>query len=529
MEPYSLPQLQSRLAELQSKLDQTSSNSKRFKLGLKIDECRALIEHRRPKATTSAAAAAAAKKRTSTSSTFSSIAPLRLTALELAARAERAARFENDKTKQQQQQKRPGGNLTLRDVRRRAESIAAEAAASSPPPPAAAAAAFGKSEALEKSYLRLTSLPTVADVRPPKVLAEALGLLKKGWREEGAAEEGGGGASSSSLRYDSYFREQLKSIRQDLVVQSVRSPLAVDVYETHARIALQSGDIAEFNQCQTALEELYREAKQGGEAAAAAVQVRARARARAAGASSSSSSSSSLCLRNRAEFSAYKILYSQAMALSSSRPSSSSSSSSAINLAMRSVRQADREHPFVRSALEAAALARAGDARGLAAALEGAPRMSPCMLDLLLPHARGVAARALVAGWRGGARGGAGEVSSLSDAARLLGLSSPLANGDEEGREEGDGGGDEQGRAAAAAELLRAAGAVVDVAAGTVSVPRSSSGSSRSSSSRDAGAVAAAAPAPLSKKSKDKKRGRGDDAGDKKNKEKREKKEKKKR
>ena len=511
MEPYSLPQLQSRLAELQSKLDQMSSNSKRFKLGLKIDECRALIEHRRPKATTSAAAAAAAKKRTSTSSTFSSIAPLRLTALELAARAERAARFENDKTKQQQQQqKRPGGNLTLRDVRRRAESIAAEAAAaSSPPPPAAAAAAFGKSEALEKSYLRLTSLPTVADVRPPKVLAEALGLLKKGWREEGAAEEGGGGASSSSLRYDSYFREQLKSIRQDLVVQSVRSPLAVDVYETHARIALQSGDIAEFNQCQTALEELYREAKQGGEAAAAAVQVRARARARAAGASSSSSSS--LCLRNRAEFSAYKILYSQAMALSSSRPSSSSSSSSAINLAMRSVRQADREHPFVRSALEAAALARAGDARGLAAALEGAPRMSPCMLDLLLPHARGIAARALVAGWRGGARGGAGEVSSLSDAARLLGLSSPLANGDEEGREEGDGGGDEQGRAAAAAELLRAAGAVVDVAAGTVSVPRSSSGSSRSSSSRDAGAVAAAAPAPLSKKSKDKKRGRGDE------------------
>ena len=160
------------VAELQAKLDQTSSNSKRFKLGLKIDKCRAMIERQMPTAT---------KKKAPTSifsPPFSSIAaPLRPTALEL---ARRASRFETD---DKCQKERPGANLTLRDARRRAESSSslsllsssAAAPASSPP---AASAAFGRSEALEKPYLRLTSLPTVADVRPPRVLAEALALLK---------------------------------------------------------------------------------------------------------------------------------------------------------------------------------------------------------------------------------------------------------------------------------------------------------------------------------------------------------------
>lgn len=503
MEPYSLPYLQSRLAELQEKLEQTPSNSKRFKLGVKIDKCRAMIEQRMPPKATAASMTTTAATKTSTPSSpaapFSSIAPLRLTALELAARAERAARFESKETKQ----RRPGEGLTLRDARQRAVSGKPSSSATAASPTAAAAAAFGKNEALEKPYLRLTSLPTVADVRPPKVLAEALDFLKKKW-----TEEEGTASSSSSVRYNSYFREQLKSIRQDLVVQSVRGPLAVNVYEAHARIALESGDIAEFNQCQTALEELYREAEQAeGEAA-----VRAAGTSRSSS-SSSSSPSSSFCLRNRAEFSCYRILYAQAMDFSSSlSPRPSSSSSSSINLAMQSVREADRGHPFVRSALEAAALARAGDAKALAAALEGSPRMSPYLLDLLLPHARGVAARALVAAWRGGG-GGTGAVSSLSDAARLLGFFSSSSSFDGEGDDEGE---ERERAASAAAELLRAAGAVIDVASGTVSVPRSSASSS-----------AAVVVAPPSNESKDKKRKRGDDSGDKKKK-KKEKKDKKK-
>lgn len=116
---------------------------------------------------------------------------------------------------------------------------------SSPPsdsPPPSSGPIVGTCETLEKKYLRLTAPPVPSMVRPETILQQTLDLLKKKWRKEG--------------NY-SYICDQFKSMRQDLTVQHVKNDFTVSVYEIHARIALEKGDIGEYNQCQTQLRSLY--------------------------------------------------------------------------------------------------------------------------------------------------------------------------------------------------------------------------------------------------------------------------------
>lgn len=111
----------------------------------------------------------------------------------------------------------------------------------------------GTCQVLEKEFLRLTAPPRADLVRPQPVLEQhlenILELRKK--------IKSGKNIRSGDEKDYNWFCSQLKAIRQDMTVQRIFNAFAVKVYESHARIALEEGDMNEYNQSQTQLKELY--------------------------------------------------------------------------------------------------------------------------------------------------------------------------------------------------------------------------------------------------------------------------------
>ena len=105
---------------------------------------------------------------------------------------------------------------------------------------------IGTCKKLEKDYFRLKEAPNPDEVRSEKVLEKAflyvLGKYKK------------------NHDYD-YINNQLKSIRQDLSIQLIEDKFSMEIYETHAEIALEFDDISEFQQCVSALKKYYKRFK----------------------------------------------------------------------------------------------------------------------------------------------------------------------------------------------------------------------------------------------------------------------------
>ncbi|KAK6880677.1 Leukocyte receptor cluster member 8 [Candida tropicalis] len=100
----------------------------------------------------------------------------------------------------------------------------------------------GTSTNLEKSYMRLTDEAKPENVRPEFILFQSLPLVLRKYRENNDY---------------GYIRDQLKSIRQDLVVQHIKTDFTIIVYEENARISIENNDLSDYNQCAAQLKNLY--------------------------------------------------------------------------------------------------------------------------------------------------------------------------------------------------------------------------------------------------------------------------------
>lgn len=270
----------------------------------------------------------------------------------------------------------------------------------------------GTATKLEKEYLRLTAPPRAELVRPLEILQQHLKNLQVeyfGCKHD--AFDGHDSNNSSNMqilqtrmqqpqtkwqesdgighrkRHDYlWFCSQLKALRQDCTVQRIQGDLAIDVYETHARIALQEGDLNEYNQCQTQLKELY-DTLPSTDSRNKSVLVRndvggVDARDDANGSSDQGSSSS--IWKHKEEFIAYRLLY---YVFLSTNETYSGGSSDMFHI-MLSLSPKERDHPAIHHALKVREAVAFSDYFWFFRLHKTSPNLGVFLTELLVPTMR---------------------------------------------------------------------------------------------------------------------------------------------
>jgi len=195
---------------------------------------------------------------------------------------------------------------------------------------------IGVSQQIEKDFFRLTSAADPSKVRPLEILKKSLLNVKKNWLQ--------------SQNYD-YAHNQLKSIRQDLTVQSIKTPFTVQVYEAHARIALEMKDLGTFNECLCVASSLHETGLEG----------------------------------NRLEFRSYSILH--ALYLKDTK---------SVTLQIQGLSTSDVKDKAVSHAINVVKAVDAGDYHQFFSLYLDSPNMSDYLLDLMLDKIRTKALKTIV-------------------------------------------------------------------------------------------------------------------------------------
>jgi len=217
----------------------------------------------------------------------------------------------------------------------------------------------GTCQTLEKAFLRLTAPPRAELVRPQENLEKHLENLLRGR------------AQKEKREYD-WFCSQLKAIRQDLRVQRIFNSFTVKVYETHAKIALEEGDLNEYNQSQTQLQELYERV------------------------SHASKKERKNGLKNENEFVAYRIIYT--VLLTGNKKYQGGSSD--LFKIMLQLTSDQRKNPFVSHALKVRIAVADNDYHAFFRLKNECPNHGVHLMDTMSPQMRSVGLKCMMRAYR---------------------------------------------------------------------------------------------------------------------------------